>query len=185
MQTRNRYVMHPIHSDYHDYRPHYHDNHGCLAQYCLFLVALLDFLFPLTRIESEKVMNIGKIYGRSIAFPPRIGADGQWAWSEGSQNIRESIQVILQTELGERLMLRPFGAGLGRYLFEANSVSTRSRIQEQVQNALQLWEKRIRLEALRVDEDSQNPSHIIITIEYQLVATGETERLALNLTLQS
>jgi uncharacterized protein len=128
-------------------------------------------------------MNAGKLFGRSIAFPPRIGPDGQWSWSEGTQNIRESIQIILQTEVGERLMLRPFGAGLGRYLFEPNTTDTRRRIQEQVENALRLWEKRIRLQAVTVEEDPADPQQIIILIEYQLVATDDGERLALNITL--
>jgi len=128
-------------------------------------------------------MNAGKLFGRSIAFPPRIGSDGQWSWSEGPQNIRESIQIILQTEVGERLMLRPFGAGLGRYLFEPNTTAIRHRIQEQVENALQAWEKRIKLQSVTVDEDPTDPQHVIITIEYQLVATGESERLALNVAL--
>lgn len=130
-------------------------------------------------------MDAGKLFGRSIAFPPRIDSDGQWAWSEGSQNVRESIQLILQTEVGERLMLRSFGAGLGRHLFEPNTTATRRRIQEQVQNALVLWEKRIRLREVLVDEDPGDPQHIIITIEYQLVATGDSERIALSVALAS
>ena len=28
-------------------------------------------------------MDAGRIFGRGIAFPPRVGADGRVAWSEG------------------------------------------------------------------------------------------------------
>ena len=45
-------------------------------------------------------MDAGTILGRGIAFPPRIGADGRWAWSEGEPNIREAIQVVVLTEPG-------------------------------------------------------------------------------------
>lgn len=130
-------------------------------------------------------MNTGKLFGRSIAFPPRIGPDGRWAWSEGPQNIRESIQIILQTEAGERLMLRPFGAGLARFLFEPNTAATRRLIQERVENALRLWEPRIRLRAVDVAEDPDDPQQVIVTIEYDLVATREAERLSLTVNLGS
>lgn len=130
-------------------------------------------------------MNTGKLFGRSIAFPPRVGPDGRWSWSEGPQNIRESIQIILQTEAGERLMLRPFGAGLGRFLFEPNTAATRRLIQERVENALRLWEPRIRLRTVDVAEDRSDPQHVIVTIEYELVATREVERLALTVNLGS
>jgi phage baseplate assembly protein W len=130
-------------------------------------------------------METGKLFGRSMAFPPRIGADGRMDWSEGPQNIRESIQIILQTEVGERLMLRPFGAGLGQFLFEPNTTANRRLIQERVETALRLWEPRIRLREVRVDEDPNDPQQVIITLDYGLVATGAGERLALTVNLGS
>lgn len=128
-------------------------------------------------------MDAGKLFGRSLAFPPHVGADGRMAWSAGPQNIRESIQIILQTEVGERLMLRPFGAGLGRFLFEPNTTANRRLIQERVETALRLWEPRIRLREVRVDEDPNDPQQVIITLDYGLVATGTGERLALTVNL--
>jgi uncharacterized protein len=130
-------------------------------------------------------MDAGKLFGRSVAFPPRIGGDGRMAWSEGSQNIRESIQIILQTEVGERLMLRSFGAGLGRFLFEPNTTANRSLIRERVENALRLWEPRIRLRHVQVEEDPQNPQQVVMILDYELVTTGAGERLSLTVNLAS
>lgn len=128
-------------------------------------------------------MDVGDVFGRSIAFPPRIGADGRMAWSEGPQNIRESIQIILQTEVKERLMLSSFGAGLGRFLFEPNTTASRRLIRDQVENALRLWEPRIRLQDVRVEADPKDPQQVVITLEYGLVSTGTAERLALTVNL--
>ena len=44
------------------------------------------------------------LFGQGLGFPPRIGADGRLVWSSGEDNVRESIQIILLTEPGERLM---------------------------------------------------------------------------------
>ena len=70
-------------------------------------------------------MDQGTIFGRGISFPPRLGPDGRLAFSEGPQNIREAIQVILLTVPGERLMLTGFGGKLRQFLYEPNTVATR------------------------------------------------------------
>ncbi len=62
----------------------------------------------------------------------QLGPDGRWAWSAGSKNVRESVQVILLTEPGERLMLPDFGGKLHSFLFEPNTVATRRLLQEQI-----------------------------------------------------
>ena len=130
-------------------------------------------------------MSTGTLYGRSIAFPPHIGSDGSWAWSEGPRNIRESIQIILMTEAGERLMLNAFGAGLERFLFEPNTAATRRLIQEQVENALRLWEPRIQLLSVTVDEEADEADRVIISIEYELIAVQSVERISLSVDLGS
>lgn len=128
-------------------------------------------------------MNNAQLFGQSIAFPPRLGPNGQWAWSAGPQNIQESIQIILQTEVRERLMLHSFGAGLGQFWFEPNTTATQRLIQERVENALRLWEPRIRVQTVEVEADPGDPKQVVIAIEFELVATGTRENLALTVNL--
>jgi phage baseplate assembly protein W len=130
-------------------------------------------------------MDAGKVFGRGIAFPPRIGEDGRLAWSEGPENVRESIRIILMTELGERLMLPEFGAGLGAYLFEPNTATTRRLIQERISDALARWEPRVKVEGITVEEDPANPEAAIATISYQLVANQTRERVTLSVDLSA
>jgi phage baseplate assembly protein W len=130
-------------------------------------------------------MNTAHLFGQSIAFPPRLGANGQWAWSSGPQNIRESIQIILQTEVRERLMLPSFGAGLGQFWFEPNTTATRRLIQERVENALRLWEPRIALQAVQVEAAPDDPKQVVIAIVYELIATSTREEMSLAVNLSS
>jgi len=125
----------------------------------------------------------GRILGRGISFPPRIGADGRMVWSAGEQNIRESIQVVLKTELNERLRLPEFGAGLGRFLFEPNTTATRHVLQDRIARALAAWEPRITVEAVDVAEAPRAPESAVATVEYRLVATQARERLTLSVAL--
>lgn len=128
-------------------------------------------------------MNAGKIFGRGMSFPPRIGADGRVAWSEGETNVRESIQVILMTEQTERLRTPNFGGSLGRFLFEPNTVSTRRSIQDRITKELAQWEPRITVESVNVEEDTNDPTAAIATITYKLIATQTVDQVSLSVTL--
>lgn len=128
-------------------------------------------------------MDAGRLYGRGIAFPPRVGADGRIAWSEGEANIRENIEIILRTEERERLNLPTFGGGLRRFLFEPNTVTTRFQIQDRITRALQQWEPRVTVSSVDVEEDPRDPQSAIATVNYQLVATQADASVSLRVRL--
>ena len=128
-------------------------------------------------------MDVGRLIGKGISFPPRIGADGRMVWSAGADNIRECIRVILMTEQRERLRLSEFGGGLGRLLFEPNTVTTRHLIEDRITKALAAWEPRIAVDTVDVREHSMNPTEAIATIIYRVVATQNQERLSLSVAL--
>jgi len=130
-------------------------------------------------------MDGGKLYGRGMSFPPRVGDDGRIAWSEGETNIREMIQVILRTQERERLNMPSFGAGLQQYLFEPNTVTTRFQVQDRITKALQLWEPRISLTDVNVEQDPDDAQAAIATIEYKLVATQVKETINISVKLGS
>jgi phage baseplate assembly protein W len=128
-------------------------------------------------------MDDGRLFGRGLAFPPRVGSDGRLSWSEGEANVREAIQIILLTEWNERLMLPEFGGGLGRFLFEPNNVTTRHLMQDRIAKALARWEPRVAVESIEVEEDPGDPQGAVATITYRLVATRALERVSLNVSL--
>ena len=125
----------------------------------------------------------GSLFGRGIAFPPRITADGHLAWSAGEQNVRESIRIILSTDERERLRLADFGGGLSRYLFEPNTSTTRQVVRDRIQRALNDWEPRIRVESVTVDPDGDDLEAAVATITYRLIATRTLERVSLRVAL--
>jgi phage baseplate assembly protein W len=128
-------------------------------------------------------MSSAALFGRGIAFPPRVGADGRIAWSVGEDNVRESIRIILLTEENERIRLERFGGGLSRFLFEPNTATTRQLIRDRIQRALAEWEPRIRVESVAVDPDPNDEEAAIATITYRLVATRALERVSLAVAL--
>jgi phage baseplate assembly protein W len=123
------------------------------------------------------------VFGQGMSFPPHVGRDGRIAWSNGELNIRESIQVILMTEPRERLNAPDFGGGLGRFLFEPNTTTTRRSIQDRILKSLGRWEPRIAVEGVEVEADAGDPAAAVATITYRLLATQTLQRLSLQVSL--
>jgi uncharacterized protein len=113
----------------------------------------------------------GRVYGRGLAFPVRVGDDGRLAWSAGPANVREGIELVLLTEPGERLELPAFGARLRGFLFAPNTVATRRLVQEEIVRALREWEPRVAVQSVTVDADDADPRAAVATVRYELVAT--------------
>jgi uncharacterized protein len=128
-------------------------------------------------------VDSGRLLGRGIAFPPRIGRDGRWAWSVGAVNVREAVRIILLTDLRERLMLPQFGGGIRQFLFEPNTPATRQSIAERITRALGAWEPRMQIENVTVEEDLQDRQTALVSIAYTLVATQNRERVTLSVSL--
>ena len=125
----------------------------------------------------------GLLFGRGIAFPPRIDASGRVAWSVGEDNVRDAIRILLTTRPGERLFIPDMGAGLDRMLYEPNTVSTRQAIKDRITNTLQQWEPRVGLDDVDVEADPTDPQAAIATISYRLVATQVREQINVKVSL--
>lgn len=125
----------------------------------------------------------GSLFGRGIAFPPRVMADGSFGFSAGPENIRESIRIILMTDPGERVMLADFGGGLRRFLFEPNTVATHRAIEEAITRSIARWEPRVTVSSVEVIPVPDDGRAVIATIRYTLVATRAQGELRLRVSL--
>ncbi len=122
--------------------------------------------------------------GQGLSFPPRVGPDGRLAWSAGEDNMRELLRVILMTQAGERVMRENFGCCLRQYLFEPNTVTTRQRIQNSIDQAIARWEPRVSVDDVSVDPDDTDPRRVNINVQFRLVATQGASSLSFTLQLQ-
>lgn len=101
------------------------------------------------------------------------------------QSVQQSIKIILKTRPKERLMRPFFGAGLESMIHEQNTLTTRREIEDIIVESLELWEPRIILEMVNVEEDPQSASSVRVEIIYRLIRTQKIQRLGLTMELES
>lgn len=109
--------------------------------------------------------------GVGWAFPLRP-ISGRLRYAEYEDDVEQAIQIILQTERGERPMLPGFGGGLRSFLFEPNAPATHRSIERTVRDALIDWEPRINLERVEVVADAEQPNLLMIHVDYVVRATN-------------
>lgn len=115
---------------------------------------------------------------------PLPDANGRLGWPGLEDSVVQSIKVILQTRPGEQLMRPEFGAGLERLLHEPNTLATRRRIRECIEQGLARWERRILVDRIDVQEVPDEPTHVRVEIGYRLQRTGAAGSLGLTLSLE-
>ncbi|MEJ5365792.1 MAG: GPW/gp25 family protein [Desulfosoma sp.] len=122
-----------------------------------------------------------------IGWPllPVPDSDGRLHFPSLEESVRQSIRIVLLTQPGELLMRPAFGAGLGRFVHEPNTLSTRRRIHDAVLDALEKWEPRILVDHVLVEAVADTPDRIRVEIVYRLRRTNRPARTALTMTLES
>lgn len=101
----------------------------------------------ITRDQSQAHLGSG------WAFPLRVNVRGGLQLSAAAQNVEESINIILRTELGERVYRPNFGSRLSELVFAPMNTKTLLLLRLHIQEALELWEPRIILEDVSTDPD--------------------------------
>jgi phage baseplate assembly protein W len=118
-------------------------------------------------------MNGTDFIGTGWQFPITVNAKGGINWSNGPQRISDAIWVIIKTSLGERVMLPTFGAGVNDYVFQSNSSIIRTQLVSSIKQALLKWEPRITLTQVSANPVPDEPSQVLVSIEYTINATNE------------
>ena len=70
--------------------------------------------------------------------------------------VNSSINNILRTHKGERVMLPTFGAGLGDLLFEGMNEDTFDLYATQIQEAIEAWDDRVSVNSIDVTMITEN-----------------------------
>jgi phage baseplate assembly protein W len=113
---------------------------------------------------ADEFLGVG--WGFPIAF-----ANGHLEPAIYDESIRQSIQIILETARGERVMRPDFGCSLHERVFAINDSSTRGAVAEDVREALRRWEPRIEVLDVTVTAGGAADEIVNISIDYRVRST--------------
>lgn len=110
--------------------------------------------------------------GRGWSFPPTFRKEsGGVDMTEGKDDIQSSIEILLSTLPGERVMRPDYGAGMERLLFEPFNTTLRTRMENVIERAILLHEARVILDKVELEAVPEE-GFIRIKIEYTVAGTN-------------
>lgn len=111
--------------------------------------------------------------GRGWGFPPEFNraAKGVGMLSDEA-DIESSLEILLSTRLGERIMLPDYGCNLDEMVFEAMNLTMRTYLKDLVEHAILYHEPRIELEKLELDTSRETEGVLLIIIDYRVRTTN-------------
>ena len=118
-----------------------------------------------------------KFLGTGMKFPPQIDpATGRFVTVSGNQAVKESLYLILMTQITERLVRPDFGSNIMSYTFMDTGTTMLSIFRRNITETIMSQEPRI--SDIDVDlEYRENQGAIIISINYMVASTNKRDNL--------
>jgi uncharacterized protein len=111
--------------------------------------------------------------GRGWSFPPVFSKQsGGVLMTSDEEDIKKSLEILLSTAIGERFLQPRYGCNLDEYVFEPFNATLSTEIRLTVKDAIEKFEPRLRLLAVRLDTGLMNEGRVDIAVEYQIVTTN-------------
>ena len=115
--------------------------------------------------------------GVGWAFPVGLDARGRIALARQERDIEEALCMILLTPKGQRVMRPEFGCQIHDLIFAPNDATTAGLAAYYVEEALGMWEPRIRVREVEARPDPDDATRLLIHIRYEIKATHDSRSL--------
>jgi len=116
---------------------------------------------------------MSSFYGTGWSFPPVFdNAIGVVAMTSDMVDIQRSLQILLSTRLGERIMQPDYGCNLESLLFEPLTSTLKTYMKHMIETAVLYHEPRIKLDNVDLNESADQDGLVLIQISYTVRANN-------------
>lgn len=119
-------------------------------------------------------MDQGDFRGTGWRFPIIPQAGGALGYIDGDEGVAASVELLLRTVTGERVMRPEFGVTVPDLIFEPGSEQNLFAVEQAVRDAIVRWEPRIEIEVVRAVRDGVD---VVVELRYRVLRTNTTRNL--------
>lgn len=118
-------------------------------------------------------MTSASFLGTGWKFPPAFDhITGDVAMISDEADVHNSLQVLLSTRPGERVLLPDYGCNLDELVFEALSTTFVNYMKDLIGTAILLYEPRVRVNDIQIFQDREAEGLILIEVDYTVKSTN-------------
>ena len=116
---------------------------------------------------------IRSFLGTGWGFPPEFTkATAQVGMLSDADDIKSSLEILLSTRQGERVMRPDYGCNLDELVFEPLTTTFKTYIIDLIQTAILYHEPRIDINIISLDDTGELEGRILISIDYTIRSTN-------------
>lgn len=110
--------------------------------------------------------------GRGWSFPPSFDQTSREVdMLNGTEDIKSSLQILLSTRLGERIMQPGYGCNVDDMIFQTLDTTLTTEMKNRIEVAILFFEPRIDIGKLELTQDELG-GLILLSIDYVIRATN-------------
>jgi uncharacterized protein len=111
--------------------------------------------------------------GRGWSFPPEFSKESRSVkMLEDEVDIKSSLQILLSTRLGERVMLPGYGCNLEELLFSPLNLTLKTYVVDLIKTAILYHEPRIDVKKIDIDPTDELNGVLLVNIDYIIRSTN-------------
>jgi phage baseplate assembly protein W len=111
--------------------------------------------------------------GRGWAWPPEFVRESPHVTMlEEDADVASSLQILLSTTPGERVMQPLYGCNLSELVFESLDTRIKTLMADKVESAILYYEPRVNVESVLLDESNELEGVVVINIVYRVKTTN-------------
>jgi len=116
--------------------------------------------------------------GRGWGFPPEFNRGIKAIkMLEDEADIKSSLEILLSTRLGERIMVPDYGCNLDELLFKPINLTLKTFVTDLIKTAILYHEPRIDVNKIDIDPTSELEGVLLINIDYTIRTTNSRKNM--------
>jgi len=114
----------------------------------------------------------GEFLGSGWRFPILPDESGGLRYVDREEDVEQSLTILLQTRLGERVMRYDFGCQAPELVFAPGSVRNLRLLEQTVRDAIRDWEPRVDVDDVQAElgpeDDLSYDTHVTLRVDYRV-----------------
>ena len=117
--------------------------------------------------------NMQSFLGRGWSFPPAFSKTAKSLnMLQDAEDIKSSLDILLATVTGERIMQPGYGCNLDEMLFETMNTTLKTLMVDKIKTAILYYESRIDVKRIEMVDDEFLEGKVLIEIDYVVKTTN-------------
>jgi phage baseplate assembly protein W len=123
---------------------------------------------------AEEKSFLGRGWGYPVSFNKTLGKVNMVS---DELDIRQSLEIYLATQRGERLLRLTYGSVMHEYVFERASYGNLNFLCETLKNDMRIYEPRIIVHKVKVDSEKVSDGIVHFTVDYEIQSTNVRDNI--------